>query len=66
MTAFNAVRFRVKSGRDQEFLDAHRKTFIAGVAGPEARQYHQDGRSHLLHHRRVDRTPRRWRRLGRT
>ena len=23
MTAFNAVRFRVKSGRDQEFLDAH-------------------------------------------
>ena len=25
MTAFNAVRFRVKSGRDQEFLDAHKK-----------------------------------------
>jgi hypothetical protein len=25
MTAFNAVRFRVKPGRDQEFLDAHRK-----------------------------------------
>jgi quinol monooxygenase YgiN len=24
MTAFNAVRFRVKPGRDQEFLDAHR------------------------------------------
>ena len=24
MTAFNAVRFRAKSGRDQEFLDAHR------------------------------------------
>jgi len=24
MTAFNAVRFRVKTGRDQEFLDAHR------------------------------------------
>ena len=24
MTAFNAVRFRVKSGRDQEFLDAHK------------------------------------------
>ena len=23
MTAFNAVRFRVKQGRDQEFLDAH-------------------------------------------
>ena len=25
MTAFNAVRFRVKPGREQEFLDAHRK-----------------------------------------
>jgi heme-degrading monooxygenase HmoA len=25
MTAFNAVRFRVKPGRDQDFLDAHRK-----------------------------------------
>ena len=24
MTAFNTVRFRVKSGREQEFLDAHR------------------------------------------
>ena len=25
MTAFNAVRFRVKPGRDQEFLDAHKQ-----------------------------------------
>ena len=25
MTAFNAVRFRVKLGREQEFLDAHKK-----------------------------------------
>jgi hypothetical protein len=25
MTAFNVVRFRVKPGRDQEFLDAHNK-----------------------------------------
>jgi len=24
MTAFNAVRFRVKPGRDQEFIDAHK------------------------------------------
>jgi hypothetical protein len=24
MTAFNAVRFKVKPGRDQQFLDAHR------------------------------------------
>ncbi|MBX9844028.1 MAG: antibiotic biosynthesis monooxygenase [Xanthobacteraceae bacterium] len=28
MTAFNAVRFRVKPGHDQEFLDAHKD--IAG------------------------------------
>jgi hypothetical protein len=28
MTAFNAVRFRVKPGREPEFLDAHKK--IAG------------------------------------
>ena len=25
MTAFNAVRFRVKPGREQDFLDAHKK-----------------------------------------
>jgi len=25
MTAFNAVRFRVKPGRDKDFLDAHRR-----------------------------------------
>lgn len=25
MTAFNTVRFRVKPGRDQDFLDAHKK-----------------------------------------
>jgi quinol monooxygenase YgiN len=33
MTAFNAVRFRVKPGRDQEFLDAHKniKTDWAGL-----------------------------------
>ena len=32
MTAFNAVRFRVKPGRDQEFLDAH-KTAAANWPG---------------------------------
>jgi hypothetical protein len=26
MTAFNAVRFRVKPGREEEFLDAHKKS----------------------------------------
>ena len=25
MTAFNAVRFKVKPGREQDFLDAHRR-----------------------------------------
>jgi len=25
MTAFNIVRFRVKSGREEEFLDTHRE-----------------------------------------
>src|SRR3982750_1177796 len=25
MTAFNVVRFRVKPGREQEFIDAHRR-----------------------------------------
>ena len=29
MTAFNAVRFQVKPGREQEFVDAH-KIMIAG------------------------------------
>jgi hypothetical protein len=28
MSAFNAVRFRVKPGRDQEFLDAHKKMAV--------------------------------------
>ena len=32
MTAFNAVRFRVKTGREQEFLDAHKKV-MANWAG---------------------------------
>ena len=32
MTAFNAVRFRVKPGREQEFLDAHKKLKPTGPA----------------------------------
>jgi hypothetical protein len=28
MAAFNAVRFRVKPGRDQEFLDAHKDVHL--------------------------------------
>lgn len=29
MTAFNAVRFKVKAGREQQFLDAHNKVAVA-------------------------------------
>lgn len=29
MTAFNAVRFKVKAGREQQFLDAHNKVMAA-------------------------------------
>jgi hypothetical protein len=46
MTAFNVVRFRVKPGRDQEFLDAHFK-----LARLEEGQHYQDGRPDLLHYR---------------
>src|SRR5581483_10504865 len=31
MTAFNAVRLRVKPGRDQEFIDAHRNISWPGL-----------------------------------
>src|SRR4029078_6570956 len=31
MTAFNVVRFRVRPGRDQEFLDAHKKLDWPGL-----------------------------------
>ena len=31
MTAFNTVRFRVKPGRDQEFLDAHKSIDWPGL-----------------------------------
>ena len=40
MTAFNAVRFKVKPGREQDFLDAHRD---AGADWP--------GLRHAQHHR---------------
>src|SRR5882757_5144187 len=35
MSAFNVVRFRVKPGRDQEFLDAHRKAAAEGFPGAQ-------------------------------
>jgi hypothetical protein len=33
MSAFNAVRFRLKPGREAEFLDAHRRVDGAGWPG---------------------------------
>jgi len=33
MTAFNIVRFRVKPGRDQEFIDVHRNANAEGFTG---------------------------------
>jgi len=49
MTAFNVVRFKVKSGREQEFLDAHKKV-QANWPGPSARQHDQDRWPYFLHH----------------
>jgi len=37
MTAFNSVRFRVKPGREQDFLDAHRNV---GADWPGLRHAH--------------------------
>jgi hypothetical protein len=33
MSAFNVVRFRVKPGREQAFVDAHRRQAETGFAG---------------------------------
>ncbi|HXI99883.1 MAG TPA: hypothetical protein VNH44_01595 [Micropepsaceae bacterium] len=33
MTAFNVVRFRVKPGREQDFIDAHRSANAEGFTG---------------------------------
>jgi hypothetical protein len=54
MTAFNVVRFRVKPGRDQEFLDAHKDI---GVSWPGLQHVNiiKTGDRSLLHHCRVDR-----------
>jgi hypothetical protein len=54
MTAFNTVRFRVKPGKDQQFLDAH-KDHCQQLARSQARQHHQDRRRHLLSDCRVAR-----------
>lgn len=33
MTAYNVVRFRVKPGREEEFIDAHRKVDRDSISG---------------------------------
>jgi len=35
MSAFNVVRFRVKPGREQEFIDAHRNASEKGFTGAQ-------------------------------
>jgi hypothetical protein len=35
MTAFNAVRFRVKPGREQDFLDAHKRLRVEGASAED-------------------------------
>lgn len=42
MTAFNAVRFKVKPGREQDFLEAHRK-IAADWAGLDSARIVQTG-----------------------
>lgn len=44
MTAFNVVRFKVKPGREQDFLDAHRNV-AAGWAGLRAANIIKTGES---------------------
>jgi hypothetical protein len=52
MSAFNAVRFREKPGREQEFLNAH-KNVHQEWPGLTRASIIKTG-EHLLHHRRVD------------
>jgi hypothetical protein len=52
MTAFNVVRFRVKPGRDQEFLDAHKKV-QANWAGLLHANMIKTGERTYCNHRRV-------------
>ena len=54
MTAFNVVRFKVKPGREQEFLDAH-KNRPCRLARHAPLQHGQDRRAHSLRDRRMGR-----------
>lgn len=48
MTAFNAVRFRVKPGREQEFLDAHRNIQAAWPGLKRANMIQTGERSYCI------------------
>jgi quinol monooxygenase YgiN len=48
MTAFNAVRFRVKPGREQEFLDAHRNIQSKWIGLKRADMIRTGDRSYCL------------------
>lgn len=48
MAAFNAVRFRVKPGREQEFLDAHRNVQAAWPGLKRANMIQTGERSYCI------------------
>ncbi len=49
MGAFNVVRYRVKQGMDDKFLEVHRQASF-NFPGISSGQSHQDGREHILLH----------------
>ena len=54
MTAFNTVRFKVKPGREQDFLDAH-AAVDRNWAGLRHANIVDTGERHLRDHRRMGR-----------
>jgi hypothetical protein len=48
MTAFNVVRFRVKPGREEEFLDAHRRVQAAWPGLKKVNMIKTGGRSYCI------------------
>ncbi len=48
MTAFNVVRFRVKPGREQEFLDAHRNIQSNSIGWKRADMIRTGDRSYCV------------------
>lgn len=48
MTAFNAVRFKVKAGREQDFLDAHRNLEAGWPGLRQANIIHVGGQTYYI------------------